>query len=79
MVFDLFCSALFTSLTPNTSSPPPATCTVRRVLFCEGADGGKLFLQVLQVVEFGIFADLDEAETWKHFFLHFPGIIKITY
>lgn len=30
-------------------------------LFGEGADGDKLFLQILQIMEFGGFADLDEA------------------
>jgi hypothetical protein len=34
-------------------------------LFGEGADGGKLFLQILQIMKFGVFADLDEAGVWR--------------
>jgi hypothetical protein len=29
--------------------------------FGEGADGGKLILQVLQVMDFSVFADLDDT------------------
>jgi len=35
--------------------------------FCEGADGGKLPLKVLQVLEFGVFADLNVNNLRKTF------------
>ena len=40
---------------------PPASVKVLRALFCDGADFGKLFLQIIKVLDFGVFADLDET------------------
>jgi hypothetical protein len=41
--------------------------------FGKDADGCKLFLQILQIVDFGVFADLNEAGILYHFFAFSRG------